>query len=57
MILNILKTIALSILSERVIKRLISVGLEYIAKSTDNTLDDDMVKAVKESMGEIQTDK
>lgn len=52
MILNLLKTITLSMLSERVIKRLIIVGLEYLAKSTKNTVDDDIVKIVKDALSQ-----
>lgn len=45
------KSIVLSLLTEKVIKRLVVMLLEHLAKKTDNKVDDEIVKIVKEALG------
>jgi len=47
----ILKKILLGMVTEKVLKKLIVVLLEQLAKKTDNTVDDEVVKIVKEALG------
>ena len=49
-ILNVLKALALSLLTEAVAKKLIILLLDRAAKSTDNTVDDEVIKIVKDAL-------
>jgi hypothetical protein len=47
---NIGKKIVLSLLTEKVMKKLVVLLLENLAKKTDNKVDDEIVKVVKEAL-------
>lgn len=51
-ILNaVLRRLVLAIISDFFIKKVILYGLEYLAKKTDNEVDDDLVNMFKEAVG------
>lgn len=50
MIGGILKKVALKLLTEKFIIKLTMLGLGHLVKKTDNTLDDELFKAVEEAL-------
>jgi len=50
MIGTILKKLLLKLMTEQFLKQVIVLGLERLAKKTDNTIDDEIVAAVKEAV-------
>ncbi len=49
-LLDILKKVALSILTEKVIKKAVIEVLKHLAAKTDNKLDDEIVKEVENAL-------
>ncbi len=47
---NILIKIALGLVSEQVIKKMIVVGLKYMVAKTETPVDDDLVKPIIEAL-------
>jgi hypothetical protein len=50
-LLKIGKSILLSLLTEKVMKKLVVLILEKLSEKTTNKVDDEMVKIVKEALG------
>lgn len=49
--LKILQGIAIRLLSERLFAGLIVMGMQYVSRKTDNTLDDKLTKDVADALG------
>ena len=51
-VIKILISLGMQLLKEAVLKKVIVIGLEKIAKETETDADDKLVKVVKEAWGE-----
>ena len=49
-IVGIIKKIVLSLVTEKLVKRVVVWGLEKLAESSKNKIDDEVVKIVKEAL-------
>lgn len=50
-VLSILAKLGMSLLTEAVLKKVLVIGMEAVAKRTENTEDDKLVATVKEAWG------